>query len=318
MPYNDSHNNTTNIINIERFRRLIVRIPEEQFPDRLRFVIKGYKLTETTQQNVEDTDPRIQQLVADAANNPAEKIYQLQWIEESDFKYTSKIKDVNYKVYNEKFPLNEITQVHGWSDRDDVEDDTAIDVVMYAATESGQLSSNSPTTINMDDVWAFNFQMTRQTMTPTTIINYLLHGTKSGSVVSQIGNFFSYFFETVASLPGTIKAAPKAIISKFLGPDSPEVQAAIATIATESAKYKPVTDKILLVSTIIKEFIEDPEEALKTYGALLFSFLLAEVGPAMLGDLVYDFFGGYPVTGTPLDTVNTAMESISSIESEYI
>lgn len=317
----DSQGNKTNKVNTEKFRRLIVRIPEDQFPDRLRILIKGYEITDQQQKDLDKIDPRVQQLVADVANNPQEKLYQLKWIEEKDFTSSSKVNGINYKVYNSKFPLSEITQVHGWADRDDTKNTTQVDVTMYASTESGQPSSTSNTTINMEDVWAYNFTMIRQTMTPTTIINYLLHGTKTGSVISAITDIFTYYFQTVANLPGQIQALPKAIISKFLGPDSAEVQSAIAQVATEAAKYQPVIDQILAVTAIIKEIVDEtegftkpPTKAIQKYGLLLFSYLLAEVGPDALGSLVYDFFGGFPVTGTPLDAITAAQDALKTIQ----
>jgi len=303
-------------VNTNKFKKLIIRIPEEQFPDRLTLVIKGYTPTEEMEA-LERNDPRVQQLVANALNNPAERVYEFRFIKENNFKTTSTIDGMSYKIYNEKFPLTEITQVHGWADRDDTEDETPVEVTMSATTESGRKSSTAVTTINMDDVWAYSFSMTRQSMTPDTILAYWFNGTETGAITTALIDMASYLIETLIKLPSAIAATPKAILSKFLGPNSPIVQSALADIATKLASVQPQVDQITLIVTILQEFVSNPEEASVKYGMLLLSFMLEKLGPAAFGSTVYDFFGGYPVAATPLDSISTAMEALDSVESEY-
>jgi hypothetical protein len=270
------------VVDIVNFPKLIIQIPQAQFPDNLKIVMRGRK-------TASGGDAHTLQLQSEARSSgglPANDPFTFTTWTESNFtvsRGTNKVAEV-------AAPYDEILSVVGYAHRNDSSNDTEVDVTMFTARPNSQPSATS-TTYNLDSVWAFKMALTKQVIDSNYIVGFVDDTTTVGQGGSLITQFASFFGQIVAALINPTLPTPKAIASKFLGPAAAPVQQLLATTADQYAKVKPVVDEVVVAADAVAKIAQNPA-VLVQYLPVLMGFLIQFIGQDKLAQIIYEFKGG--------------------------
>lgn len=270
------------LVDIVNFPKLILMIPQSQFPDNVKIVMKGRVVPR-------GADGKTLQLAADAKSQlgiPQESPYSFTTWTESTFSQSNN----GYKVAEVSAPYDEIISVVAYAHRKDFADNTPIDITIFTTRSNNQPSATN-TTFNLDKVWAVKFSMTKQTTDASYVVQFVEDTIPIAQAASIIAQFASFFGQIIAKLMAPSLPSPKAIASKLLGPASAPIQSALATIAEQYAKVKPTVDQITAAATAITAIAQDPKQIVNYLPAIM-TFLIQFVGQDKIAEIIYDFKGG--------------------------
>lgn len=260
---------------LERFPKLIIEIPESEFPDKIRIIMKGRKISKN----------KTAQLAFKAAAGP---VYLLTIWSESNFK--NKSADGKKKVVKVDMPFNEIISVSGWAQRNNFEDLTPVNVNMFTTTSSG-LPSATGTTRSLDGVWSYQFTLNKQELTVDYCTTFLTDGTPVGQMTQAVATFAGQAATVVAKSLLPTPPTPKAIAAKLLGPAAIPVQTFLAVVGQQIAQMRPTITTVVAIAQAIAGIAKDPGSA-KEYLPMVFSFLFEFIPKEDIAKVIYDFRGG--------------------------
>jgi len=260
-------------IDKEQFPMIIIKIPENQFPDKLSLVIEGYESKGQTSKNTQlaldtidasfdtpfdrvDTSKVGKVNVAGggfSANLRFPKFYS-----ESIFNESFKSGGINFKVAVIDTPFNNIDTVRAWAHRDNWEDDTEIEIELFASNDLKDISAAGP-------VWSKRMTLRKYSELPIDYsVGYLLNGNpygKSGKLVKAIIPLVQalLLFMTEDLRPNVPTA--KQIALKLLGPNANIVQQKLAYLEDQYAKVKRMLNEIQRIIDILEEckILDDPD-----------------------------------------------------------
>jgi hypothetical protein len=270
------------IIDRKRFPKLIIQIPEEEYPDKLKIVVTG-------RPQLQGGAGKTAQLASEAKSGslgqPVTPTYFTKTYTESDFKKT-----INGKKTAElKTPYDEIVNTIGYGHREDPEDETPINVSMFTTTQSSQPSARN-TTYNLQGVFAYNFTMVKYNMDSQYITQYVKEATPVGQGASVASQFTQYIPQVIAAIVNPSLPTPKQIASKVLGPAAAPVQKIIAENAKTIATIKKEAEKAKRVVNAVKNIASDPS-SVATYIPVLIGYLIKWIGQDKIAKVVYSFRG---------------------------
>lgn len=270
------------IVDRERFPLLIIQIPEEEFPDKVKIIITG-------RTNLIGSDGRIAQLAAIAKEGslgiPIAPTYFSKIYDESDFKKVVNSK----KVAKLNTPYDEIVEVKGYAHRENLEDDTKIHVSVYTTTQNRQPSSTT-TTHNLQGVFAYNFVMNKYNMDASYITQYVLDAMPAGQIASVAVSLATLIPKVLSSIVNFSVPSPKQIATKLLGPAAAAAQLAIATWAQQLAELKPKVTKAQAAINAAINIVNDPS-SITQYMPVLMGWLIKYTGQNKIAETVYSFKG---------------------------
>lgn len=270
------------LIDRQRFPKLIIQIPEEEYPDKLKIVITGRP---KLQGGAGKTAQLASEAKSGALGQPVTPTYFTKTYTESDFK-----KIINGKKIAElKTPYDEIIGTVGYGHREDSEDDRSINVSMFTTTQS-QYPSAKKTTYNLDNVFAYNFVMVRYSMDAAYIAKYIQEATPVGQGAAVAAQFTQYLPQVIAAIVNPSLPTPKQIASKFLGPAAASVQKIIAENARTIATIKKEAEKVKQVVNAVKNIVSDPSSVAQ-YIPVLIGYLVKWIGQEKISEIVYSFRG---------------------------
>lgn len=268
-------------IDRQRFPRLIIQIPEAEFPNNLKIIMTGRSLL---QGSAGKTAQLAREAKSGGLGQPVTPTYLTTIFKETDFKKTIN----NQKTAELKTPYDEVVNVVGYGHRDDPEDDMPINVTMFTTTQSG-LPSIRGNSYNLDGVFAFRLILTKQPLDSAYITRYVQEATTAGQTTSIIANFAGILGQIMAAIINPALPTPKQVASKVMGPAAAGVQNAIASNADKVAKVKKTSAQIKTVANAIQNIISNPN-AIATYMPIVID-LLIKWRKDDIAQLVYDFRG---------------------------
>lgn len=264
----------------QRFPKLIVEIPVEQFPTELKIMMRGTNMVlSKTAELVASSTP----VVHNFSDSPAGEPF---FISDKDFKDTSP--DGKKKIAKLKTPFNVIYSTSGWAKRENPEDTTKIEIFMYTTTENGIKSTNGQS--GLEGVWAYRMTLQKQALTPAYCVDYIVNGTEIGQIGSTVGQLVSQGAGAVSEIMNPKLPTPQAIASKLLGPAAAGIQGVIAQNAQILAQVKPKIDLALSIATAIQNIIKDPKSAIQ-YLPIIFNFLFEFIPKEELEKVIFAFKG---------------------------
>jgi hypothetical protein len=263
-----------------RFPRLIIQVPEAEFPDKLKIILTGRPLLAGGQGNTA-------QLAADArslSGRPAQPSYFSTTFEEGEFRKTLN----GLKIAELRMPYDEVVNAVGYGHRDDPEDDTPINVSLFTTTQSG-LPSMKGNSYNLEGVWAYRLTLTKQPLNSAYVTQYIQEGTAVGQTASNVAAFAQILAQIMAAIVSPALPTPKQIATKVMGAAAAQVQNAIASNADKIAKVKKTADQVRTVANAIQNIIADPS-SIATYMPVIID-LLIRWRKDDVAKVVYDFRG---------------------------
>lgn len=277
----------------ERFPKLIVQIPENQFPDKLSVIMVGNNYTtpnKTTQLALQTGDQALGSPFAQGGGLPDSQNI----ISEIDFESSQTIGGVKYSVAELETPFSNIKSVRGWAQRDDFENTEPIDVTMFTATPNKTSSTpGQPSSAGLEGVWAYQFTMRKQALNSEYIADYLLNGTGAGNAAqtaSQIVPLVTQGAQIFAQQQLPALPTPRAIASKLLAAGAAPIQQSLALVGQQYAAIKPKVDQATAVAQAIRTIIEDPQ-SIVTYIPLIMGFIFELIPKEEIAKVIYDFEG---------------------------
>jgi hypothetical protein len=270
-------------IDIKTFPKLIIQIPQAEFPDGIKIAMQGRTVPQAG-------DARTLQLATNMSSTlgialPTEQQYSTTIWTESSFKKTL---DGN-KIAELKAPYDEIFSVVAYAHFKDQKKDDPITISMFT-TRQNNAPSGTGTTYNLEGVWATQFTLTKQVIEPNYIAKYAQDVIPINQTITLVTQFVGFFADIISKLLMPSLPTPKAIASKFLGPASAPIQMAIATIAEQYAKVKPTVDQVVTAAQAIAAIAANPAEIV-TYIPAIITFLLQYVPQEKLAEIIYEFEG---------------------------
>jgi len=270
------------LIDKQRFPKLIIQIPEEEYPNKLKIVITGRP---KLQGGAGKTAQLASEAKSGALGQPITPTYFTKTYTESDFKRT-----INGKKTAElKTPYDEIIGTIGYGHREDPEDDTPVNVSMFTTTQSQQPSARG-TTYNLQGVFAYNFVMVKYNMDAAYITQYVKEATPVGQGVAVAAQFTRYIPQVIAAIVNPSLPTPKQIASKVLGPAASSVQKIIAENAKTIATIKKEAEKAKRVVNAVKNIASDPS-SIAQYVPVLIAYLIKWIGQDEIAKIIYSFRG---------------------------
>jgi hypothetical protein len=175
-----------------------------------------------------------------------------------------------------KTPHTDIKRVYGYAKRENVEDETPINIEMFVTGKQK----------NPSGIWTYRFSMVRQQTTPSYVATQAV---ENNAVIQMASSVLGTFASAQTAALSVIQQDPKAIAAKFLaGPASVAVKGIIAFATEQYVKYKPLVQTVLSVSGLIQQAAGDPLGA----AVSLFGYVLTGLKDEDLKDIVWFFRGG--------------------------
>lgn len=240
-------------IDKEQFPKTMIKIPKEEFPDKLTIVFKGNDLTKPdygrkAELVASSADQALGSPISGAASGASEAVQMFEFIGLEAFGEEESIKGVNYKIARIDTPFSNLTSVRAFASRDNWENTTPINIEMTATPESRTNIEGS--------IW--NRRITLRKHPELSIdysIDYIMNGTAlaiGGQLASLVGPFMTSITTVLSGemLP-TVPTA-KQLASKLMGPASAYVQQGLAIINTQYAKVKPYIDGFNFVVDMVE------------------------------------------------------------------
>ena len=263
----------------KRFPRLIIQVPESEFPDNIKIIVTGRTLLLGAQGKT----AQLAQVAKSGTGATAQPSYFTTNYTENDFKRT-----INEKKTAElKTPYDEIVNIVGYAHREDPKNETVVNVSLFTTTQSGYPSGKG-STANMEGVFAYRMTLTKQNMDAAYISRYVQEATPIGQTASLIANFTSLLGQVMAVILNPSLPTPKQIASKLLGPAAAGIQNAIASNADKVAKVKKTADQLKQAANAIQNVISDPKSIVQ-YMPVIIGFLIKFIGQEKIAEIVYDF-----------------------------
>jgi hypothetical protein len=257
-------------IDKEVFPFVIIKIPEEQFPDAITIVFEGFdtggQLSKNKQLAVdsirytaeaagvtrpfEGTDPSRVGKVSIGSEGINTQLRVPKFYRQSAFKDNIKIGGENFKIAKIDTPFTDIDTVNAWAHRDNWEDDTQIDIEMFASSDlkAPGVSGRS---------WTKIMTLKKYKSLPIDYsIEYLLNGNiygKAGklaqAVIPLVQSMIMFLTE---DLQPNIPTA-KQIAMKLLGPASPYIQQKMAWVEDMLSQTNRVLDQIRRMGNMLED-----------------------------------------------------------------
>jgi len=266
----------------KRFPKLIIQIPIEEYPDKLKIIVTGREKLQGSKGNTAQLSSETK---SGALGQPITPTYFTKTYTESDFKKT-----INGKKTAElKTPYDEIVKTIGYGHREDPEDDTPINVFIFTTTQSQQPSARG-TTYNLEGVFAYNFVMVKYNMDSAYVSEYVEEGTPAGQGARTIAKFAQFIPQVIAAIVSPSIPTPKQVASKVLGPTAAPVQKTIAENAKTVSTVKKESEKAKRVVNAIKNIASDPT-ATAQYIPVVTEYLIKHIGQDKVAEVVYSFKG---------------------------
>jgi len=269
-------------VDIVNFPKLIIQIPQDEFPDKIKIVMTG-RVTP------KQADARTADLLAKAkklASLPAlPEMSTTTWTETSFKKVIGVQKTAELKA-----PYDEIESVKAYAHRKDTTNEDPINVRMFTSRQNQAASSSKESTVNLENVWATYITLNKQEINSTYIVQYIQDTIPVGQAASIITQFSTFFGDIISKLMVPSLPTPKAIASKLLGPAAAVVQSALATAAEQYAKIKPTVDQLVSAAQAIVSMVQNPEEIVN-YLPTLMTFLLQFIPQEKLSEVIYEYQG---------------------------
>lgn len=266
----------------KRFPKLIIQIPEEEYPDKVKIVITGRP---QLQGGAGKTAQLASEVKTGALGQPATPTYFTKTYTESDFKKTVNGK----KVAELKTPYDDIRGVIGYGHREDPDDETPVNVSIFTTTQSQQPSSRR-TTFNLEGVFAYNFVMVKYNMDSAYITQYIREATPVGQGAAVAAQFSQFIPQVISAILNPALPTPKQVASKVMGPAAAPVQSFIASNAKTIATIKKEATKVKQVVNAIKNIAADPS-SIAQYIPVLIGYLIKWIGQDKISEVVFSFRG---------------------------
>jgi hypothetical protein len=269
-------------IDIVSFPKLIIQIPTDEFPDKIKIVMTGRVVPKEGNAKTADLVAKAKKL----ANLPALPTMSATTWTETSFK-----KEINgQKTAELKAPYDEVESVVAYAHRKDTKNEDPINVRMFTSRQNQAPSSSKESTVNLENVWATYITLSKQKIDSNYIVQYVSDTISLDQVASVITPFTTFFGDIISKLMVPSLPTPKAIASKLLGPAAAVVQSALATAAEQYAKIKPTVDQLVSAAQAVVSMVQNPEEIV-TYLPLLMTFLLQFIPQETLAEVVYEYHG---------------------------
>lgn len=261
-------------IDKDQFPIIIIKIPEDQFPDKLSIVIEG---SNVDTQRSKNTQLAIEALDA-GFDTPFDKVNpnevgnvnissagvsaNLKWPKfytESAFNQSFKSRGVNFKAAVIDTPFNNLESVNAWAHRDNWEDNTEIEIEMFASSDLKDISAAGP-------VWSRRMTLRKYGELPIDYaVGFLLNGNPYGKAGKLIKAIIPLVQALLLFLTEDLKPnvpTAKQIAMKLLGPSANIVQQKLAYLEEQYAKVKRMMNEVQRLLDIMVEcnVLEDPVE----------------------------------------------------------
>ena len=173
-------------------------------------------------------------------------------------------------------PFSQIRRVFGYAKREDLEDDTPVNIEMFATGKQR----------NPSGVWAVRFALTKQQKSANYVATHTIEQT---DLITFATSFISSAAGVVAAGLAVVQTDPKALVAKFLAPAAAAAMQQIIAFATEQkVKYGPLVAKILTVIQLVQQAAADPLGV----AVILFGYLVDLVTEEDLANIGVWFFKG--------------------------
>lgn len=274
----------------EKFPKLVIQIPQAEFPDKITIVIFG--------NNYPVLSPRERVGVSIAAETlnvaGGERLPDTsKIITEKDFTSKSKIKNIDYKVAKIDTPFSEISEIRCWASRSDNNNDTPINVEMFTTTQNNERSIGSYANIGFGGVFAYSTTLRKNHITVDYAVDYFLNGTQAGNIAKilmEVTPLVKTTIDNWKSKMAPTPPTPKSLASKLLGPKAAQLQTAIAQASQQNAEFLQIAEQAIGIAMLINRARTDPKaraEVLK----LLLIILINNIPQEEAAKVVYNFRG---------------------------
>jgi hypothetical protein len=281
------------IVDKTTFPRLIIQIPEAEFPDEITIVMQGRNIPRDQDANTAQLTAQAQQALAAAGTlgiGPGAipiapvAIYSKTW-DKSVFSKVIK----NKKTAELQTPYDEIFSVVCYAHRKDPKNTTSVNVDMFTSRQNYTPSAQG-SSAGLEGVWATRITLTKQNIDSNYAVKYIMDVFPPAQFTSALTPFVGYFGNIITTVMAVQIPSPKAIAAKLMGMFAAVVQQQIATYAQQAATIQPVVNQIITAANAIAAISKDPT-AIIQYLPFIIGLLFQYVPQETIAEIIKEYRG---------------------------